>query len=203
MAPRPDVSEERMSQILDAATEVISKRGFKDASMDDIVSKAKISKGLLYWYFKGKDAVLVALVNRFIQPEMRKLEKLPGQPGTARERLFKFVDDSAKQLSAMMGMIPIVFEFYVLAFRNKGVRKVLVEFFGVYLKSVREVIEQGVRAGEFRGVDPAQAAVTLGAVLEGVMLLWLFDFRAADLSTQLHGAAELVVKGMESGGKKK
>ena len=62
MSPRRDVSEERKEQILDAAAEVFSRKGFDKARMDDIVEKTGLSKGALYWYFKSKDEIFEALV---------------------------------------------------------------------------------------------------------------------------------------------
>ncbi|HET7081061.1 MAG TPA: helix-turn-helix domain-containing protein, partial [Chloroflexia bacterium] len=57
MSPRPDVSEERKNQILDAAAAVFSRLGFHEARMDDIVRESGLSKGTLYWYFTSKDAI--------------------------------------------------------------------------------------------------------------------------------------------------
>ena len=200
MAPRADVSDERKSQILDAAVKVIAKRGFAEARMDDIVEEAGISKGLVYWYFKSKDAVLEALVRRLFQPEMGTIRELPRQPGTARDRLLRFADQSARQVAAIMRLVPITFEFYTMAFRNKPIRKVINEFFATYFENIKEVIDQGITAGEFRKTDPAQAAVTIGAVLEGALLLWMFDLRPVDLATQIRSGVETVVRGLESGG---
>jgi len=201
MASRADVGAERRSQILDAATKVIAKRGFTDARMDDIGQEAGISKGLLYWYFKSKDAVLEALVRRLFQPEMRAVADLPNQSGTARERLLGFADKSATEVAKIVRLVPITFEFYTLAFRNKAIRKVVNEFFAVYVESIKSVIEQGAKAGEFGTADPAQAAVTLAAVLEGVLLLWMFDLRPFDLVTQVRSGVEAVVTGLERGGR--
>jgi len=55
MSPRPDVSEERKNQILDAAGKVFARLGFQKTRMDDIVEESGLSKGTLYWYFKSKD----------------------------------------------------------------------------------------------------------------------------------------------------
>ena len=60
MSPRPDVSDLRQGQILDAATKVFARLGFHKANMDNIAEEADVSKGLLYWYFKSKDAIISA-----------------------------------------------------------------------------------------------------------------------------------------------
>jgi AcrR family transcriptional regulator len=199
MSPRTDVSEERRSQILDAARKVISRRGYSAMRMDDIVGEAKISKGLLYWYFKSKDAVLAALVRRLFSPEIRALQDLPKSPGTARERLLRFAEEAAREVDSMVRIVPLTFEFYALAFRNRSVRKVMNDFFSAYFTSMRAVIAQGVKAGEFPGVDPAQAAISIGALVEGVLLLWMFDLRPVDRVKQIRSGVEHLILGFESG----
>lgn len=63
--PKPDVRAERQEQILDAAGKTFARLGFNHASMDDIVAEAGLSKGALYWYYESKDAIILALIERF------------------------------------------------------------------------------------------------------------------------------------------
>ena len=60
MAPKPDVSEERKQQILEAASEVFSQKGFDNARMEDIAEQTGLSKGSLYLYFKSKDDLITS-----------------------------------------------------------------------------------------------------------------------------------------------
>ena len=64
MAPRTDISEERREQILDAAATVFARLGVRESRMDDIVAQADLSKGGLYWYFKSKDDLVAAFIER-------------------------------------------------------------------------------------------------------------------------------------------
>jgi len=57
MSPKHDVSEERKSQILDAAMDTFSEMGFHKARMSDIAETSGLSKGSLYWYFDSKDSI--------------------------------------------------------------------------------------------------------------------------------------------------
>ena len=84
MAPRPDVSEERKDQILDAATDVFAEKGFNEARMDDIVEESGLSKGTLYWYFKSKDEIILSIFERIFAREFAELENLVNAEGTAR-----------------------------------------------------------------------------------------------------------------------
>ena len=123
MAPRPDVSDKRKAEIVEAAARVFSKKGFGGARMDDIVQETGLSKGLLYWYFKSKDALIVALLERLMRPELNRVRTLADAGGPARERLVAFAESMVKDIALMERLMPITFEFYSVAFRNKVMKE--------------------------------------------------------------------------------
>src|SRR5437867_11793328 len=64
--PQPQIesSQDRRTQILDAALVCFAKRGFHQASMHDISAEAGISVGLIYRYFENKEDVISAMADR-------------------------------------------------------------------------------------------------------------------------------------------
>jgi AcrR family transcriptional regulator len=54
-----------VQRILDAGTRVLSERGYDGASTNRIAKAAGISQGSLYQYFPNKDAIVVAVLDRF------------------------------------------------------------------------------------------------------------------------------------------
>jgi len=198
MAPKQDVSEDRRAQILDAAAKVFSKKGFSGSRMDDIVEASGLSKGLLYWYFKSKDAIIVALLDRLVAGEMGHIGRLPTEGGSARERLARLSHKTVKELNAMNKLLPITFDYYSLASRNKAVKKLFKGYMETYYRSFSEVISQGVRAGEFSPVDERVAGIAFGAIIEGTILLWLFDRESIKIGEQIETATELFLRGLEA-----
>ena len=65
----------RHERILDAALEVFSARGYRDASVDDVASVAETSKGGVYFHFPGKDALFMALLERSARLLLSKIEE--------------------------------------------------------------------------------------------------------------------------------
>jgi len=55
---------ERRVSILDAAERVFFVKGYDRATMDDIAQQAKLSRGLLYVYFRDKQDILASIVLR-------------------------------------------------------------------------------------------------------------------------------------------
>lgn len=55
----------RRQQLLDAATWVFARRGYRNAGISDIIARAGVARGTFYLYFKSKQEVFLAIVNHF------------------------------------------------------------------------------------------------------------------------------------------
>jgi AcrR family transcriptional regulator len=197
MSPRPDVSEERTQQIIEAAMAVFSRLGFDQARMDDIVKESGLSKGALYWYFKSKDDLIVAILDYLFGRELTDLQDLPNEKGSAGERLLKFMERSLADLKRMSHLMPITYEFYALAFRNKAVRKAMKNYFKSYLAILELLIQQGIERGEFRPVDARQAALAISAIFEGTTLLWVYDPKMVQIEKQIEAGFRMLMVGLQ------
>lgn len=196
MSPKADVSRERRSQIIDAAMKVFARLGFKGSRMDDIVEESGLSKGLLYWYFKGKDAIIVAVMERLFAPEVRHVEEIAASQQTAPEKLRAVAHDAVRDIRTMNRLLPITFEYYSYAFRNAAVRKVLTDFGVAYYGAIQRIIEEGIANGELRRVDARTAALSVGATLEGSLLLGIFAPDLVDIAQQIESSVELMTAGL-------
>ena len=198
MSPRPDVTEERKRQILQAAIAAFARLGLDQARMDDIVAEAGLSKGAIYWYFKSKDEIIAAILNSLFNREIVELQELLEADGPVYQRLLAFVHHTAAEIKSMAHLTPILYEFYGLAFRNPLVRSALQADLRRYLKLAGPLIQQGVERGEFRPIPASQGANALAAIIEGTMLLWVFDPDAIDLEPQIETAARIFLDGLKS-----
>ncbi len=196
MTPRPNVSEERTDQILSAATEVFAQKGFYKARMDDIAAQARLSKGTLYLYFKSKDAIILALLDRLFQPEMRQLAALHTAEGSASERLEQFVAIMIEDVTRWQRLVPVAYEFLGLIFRNKTVQQAFRRYLRAYLELLVPLIEDGIASGEFRAHDARQTALTLSALFEGSILLGVYDPESVDVARNIRSGMDLLLEGL-------
>jgi AcrR family transcriptional regulator len=198
MSPRPDVTVERKTQILEAATKVFSQLGFHQARMDDIVAESGLSKGALYWYFKSKDEIITSILESLFNREMTELQGLLAAEGSVSERLLEFVRHTSAEIKTMTRLAPILYEFYALAFRNRAVQKALQADLRRYVTLVEPLIQQGIDRGEFRPIDPRLGANALGAIIEGTLLLWVFDPDSIDPQRQIEAATRILLDGLKA-----
>jgi AcrR family transcriptional regulator len=74
MSPKPNVSNQRTAQIIEAATTVFAAKGFDHATMDDIADQAGINKATIYLYFDSKDALIRAVAGALFARELADLQ---------------------------------------------------------------------------------------------------------------------------------
>lgn len=194
-------SPDRRTQILEAALQVFGRLGLHKARMDDIAREAGVSKGLLYWYFRSKDALIAAILDRIFSDEMRHLNEALAAEGPVSERLRTMVEKSAQDLLGMRVLAPIAFEFYALAGRNRHVREALRRYYALYLQGLTQLVSEGVAKQEFRpDTQPEGVARSLIALFEGTVLLWLVDPEKVSLVDHLREGVALLLQGIRREG---
>jgi AcrR family transcriptional regulator len=197
MSPRPDVSEERRSQIIESAIQVFAREGIAKTRMEDVAAEAGLSKGLLYWYFKSKEEIIIAIADLLFSAELNKLQKRMPDGQSARACLEHFVEIYIVDLRAMLKLTPIIYEFYALAFRNQTVRRVMQEYLHHYVAVLEPVVQRGMEHGEFAPGDARQITIAIGATLDGTLLLWAYDPDMVQVEAQLRASMALLLKGLE------
>jgi AcrR family transcriptional regulator len=199
MSPRPDVSEERKNQILEAATTTFARLGFQQTRMDDIAEQAGLSKGALYLYYKSKDAIIAALLKYFFTQELKHLQAVVAveRAEPVSEQLLALTGQLAEAMNWMARLMPIAFEFYAIAGRDKEVRQFLQDYFKTYRSELARLIQRGIERGEFRAMDAEAIAITLAALYEGLALLYFVDPQACRWAEQIDMSVRLILAGIQ------
>jgi TetR/AcrR family fatty acid metabolism transcriptional regulator len=126
------------------------------------------------------------------------MQDLPNEEGSAGERLLKFMERSLADLKRMSHLMPITYEFYALAFRNKAVQKTMKHYLKSYLAILEPLIQQGIERGEFRPVDVRQAALAISAIFEGTLLLWVYDPKTVQIEKQIEAGCRMLMAGLQT-----
>ncbi len=73
---RSATPEARRAEILDAALEEFTARGYESARLDDVAKRAGVAKGTIYLYFADKEALFQDLVRSMVHPVLGTLEHM-------------------------------------------------------------------------------------------------------------------------------
>lgn len=198
MSPRPDVSEERKNQIMNAAEKIFTRKGLDDARMDDIAGETGLSKGTLYLYYKSKDDLIIAILDRIFQGVFKQLDSRKVIQLSPTEAITQFTEEAIRDYKRMMRLMPVAYEFLALAFRNKTVQLALTQYFRTYMKVLVPIIQRGIDTGEFRPVDAQDVALAAAAIYEGTVLLWVYDSSLVDMEHTIRRSMSLLMEGVLS-----
>ena len=196
MSPRTDVSEERKNQILDAAMETFSKVGFHKARMSDIADTSGLSKGALYWYFENKNDLINNLLARVFEPEIKDLRSLLTDPRPVDERLLVFAERSAEDMVKMLKWVPLVYDFIALAFRQEAIKESIKNIYQQNMDILEMLIQQGIDSGQLVTDNAKDAAIAIGSILEGTVVLWIYDPIRIDVKKHIMSNMKLLMRGL-------
>lgn len=197
MSPKPDVSEERTEQIMNAAEQVFKRKGLNQARMDDIAEETGLSKGTLYLYFKSKQELIISILERFFQATIAKFYARVDTDLSAVDAISQFTEAAIHDYSTMLHVLPITYEFFAMAFRNKIVQKAMTNYFDHFLETLTPIIQRGIDAGELRPVDADEVAIAIGAIYEGTVLLWIYDKTKVDIEQHIRSSIQLLLDGIQ------
>lgn len=71
---------ERRNEILDAAGRLFSTKGYDKCTVNDILDAVGIAKGTFYYYFKSKEKVLDAIIDRVTEIVVARAEEAASNP---------------------------------------------------------------------------------------------------------------------------
>jgi TetR/AcrR family transcriptional regulator, cholesterol catabolism regulator len=170
MSTRSDATKRKL---FDAAMELIGERGFTDASVDDIVERAGVAKGTVYYHFTGKAELVEALISdRFAPLAQAFREAADSHKDDPRAAIEAIVRAELEFLSEHSSFSKLLL---TEMWREDRVwRKTLVLARTALFAVISDVIKQGVASGDFRDdIDPDFGASALFGMTATVALDWL------------------------------
>ena len=75
----------RRDDILRAAREVFGSRGFQEATLDEVASRAEVAKGTLYNYFRSKEEIFHQIVTDLLDDLLALAERAAGTGQSPRD----------------------------------------------------------------------------------------------------------------------
>ena len=85
-------TSDKRSRLIETAVKLAYLRGFRETSIADIAEAAKVPVGNVYYYFKTKEEIGEAIVDRLLA-QFRAFREELEQAGSPKERLIAFVNN--------------------------------------------------------------------------------------------------------------
>lgn len=188
---RPAAVDKRRA-ILEAAIRVFARQGYHATRVSDIADEAGVAYGLVYHYFRSKEAVMTELFTERWSLLLAAGEEVMAGDGGPREKLAAiagFIIDSYRHNPELMKVIIIE----VTRAANSFGRTHLPEIRQAY-DQVARIVAEAQEQGSFRAdIDPDFVGMSFYGAIEQLLSGWVFELMPAT-DEEFDGAREMVVE---------
>lgn len=188
----------RKKQILNAALDVVVEKGYADSTMEEIVRRSDLSKGAIYWYYKSKKEIFLSLVNHWVINFGATLNHIVQENLSASEQLTELFDFFLTAYEQNPKVFKAELEFWSLSSRDPDFHTKTQKVYHELLELVEQILQAGIRSGEFRDLDVKVAALSIMVNLEGMIWFTLFDAPGLTARHYFESITDFILMGLKT-----
>lgn len=199
MRPVQRDKESTRERIVESAMEAFARDGYHRTSMDDIVRRAGLSKGAIYFHFPSKESLFFSLVETLADKLEASVRDSIDQVRGAATRVDAALGALLKMLSRHRRLARVVLLSAGGLGRSMDLR--LMKFHERFAGLIKEYLDRAVADGSVPGMDTRLVAYAwLGAINE-VVIHWLHSGDREPFEEMLPGLRTLLLRsiGLEAG----
>jgi TetR/AcrR family fatty acid metabolism transcriptional regulator len=166
---------ERRTALLRAAFREVAEKGFSEVTLDDIARRAGVSKGVTLYYFDSKEELFRELFSWLIDSIHRRMREAVEAVADPVEKVRALVALIFPSPSKNRAFFRAFVDFCGLAARRESFREINERFYAGCRDIDRRIVEEGMRRGTFAVRGAEEAASTLRALFDGLMMQWLAE----------------------------
>jgi len=176
--------EKRKEDIFRAAVWCFNKKGYYETTIDAIASRAKVSKGSIYYYFKSKKKLFLELFHYSVNKYFSQLKDYIREEKSPDILLRMFINKSSQFLKENEDFFRFCLEFLSMGVREPEVRKVMTIFYKDSIDTFKQLLEEGVKSGKFKDLGSDRVARTIYFLFMGVFFTYFSVNVDFDLNKQ-------------------
>ncbi|MGA7078337.1 MAG: TetR/AcrR family transcriptional regulator [Terriglobales bacterium] len=162
-----------------AAVAEFAENGIAGARTDAIARAARVNKALLYYYFKDKDALYEAVLDHVFSGLRARVMPVLDSQLPPRQKMLEYLGTYFDYIAANPRFPRVVQGEWVRSGAGAvRMQRIAKEYFRPIFEKLVGVLQEGIRAGEFRPVNPMDFVPSVAAVI-------VFYFTAAPLMKTL------------------
>lgn len=181
--------QERKEEIIDTAQQLFHEKGYQHTAISDIVKHIGVAQGTFYYYFKSKEEVAEAVINRHLTHILEPFKKIAeSSVGTAYEKMKLMLK---KELSEAKDHEDV---FQYLHHEDNAIlhQRLIVKMVRVFSPLLAVIFEQGVSEGDFVIQDPNSTAEFFLTGLQFWLDEALFQWTAAERHTRIESVGAIL-----------
>ena len=140
-------------RLIAAAREIMTERNAVEFSLQDVAARSGLNSALVKYHFGNKDGLLLAILERDAETSLKQVEKLLAREMPATQKLSIHMSGIIETYFRKPYMNRLV-HMLVHERGDEAAQQVSRFFVEPLARFQRQMLEEGVKSGEFKEVDP-------------------------------------------------
>lgn len=176
--------------ILNAMTELITEDKGSCSSVSDIAKRAGIGKGSIYYYFKSKDKIFDAVVDRYYTDIINKCDKIADITAIGAQEKLKLILQGYRMSSKDPPMDTYLHNEQNAAIHQKSLAKILQSLSAVIAKIICQGVEEKIFTCEY----PDEIAEIIMSVFSFLLDPGIFKWTDTQIVKKLKALSHMLEK---------
>ncbi|UII57499.1 TetR/AcrR family transcriptional regulator [Cytobacillus spongiae] len=166
-------AEQRRKQLLKAAFQAASDKGYESVTLQDIADYAGVSKGVTNYYFQNKADVFAHLFEWLTTRIYEKESKSIDEKETAIEKLEAYMNQVFISPEENKTFYRVYLDFLSQTKTNERYKEINKQFYQNCWSIGRRIVAQGLEEQVFHVEDVEEAAIAIRSMIDGSLIQWL------------------------------
>jgi AcrR family transcriptional regulator len=145
--------EVRRNELMDAAEQLFVEKGYEHTSASDIIRKVGVAQGTFYYYFKSKDEILNAVIDRYVERYMEFVESIAADGRMNALQKIQRIIDTLFSMSDQKRKFSQYLKLEEKVARHERFRGYIETAF---LPLITQIVNQGISDGFFKVEHPEE-----------------------------------------------
>ena len=154
---------------------LISQRGVHQATLDEIAELAGVSKGILLYYFRTKENLILAAIRWALSSTADRIHAAMAAAHSPEAKVLAMIDAIWIGAETNRGFYLTYVDLAGEAARNEAFTELSATFHAIVDALYAEAIREGVAAGAFAAESVDEAATVVRAIIDGLFIQWMQD----------------------------
>lgn len=180
-------------RIFNTAVKIFSEKGYDNAGVDEIAAIAGVAKGSLYYHFSKKEDIFDMLLEEGLKLLKNNIDIKTRDCNTALDKIKQVILIQVKVTVKYEVFLNVIFsQIWGEEEKNKKCKAAVFE----YIKIIEEIIQEGIKNGEFYDGDVEALASGIFGVTCSSLIYRLKRKRDVDVEKVYQGFINTVIRGI-------
>lgn len=163
------------AHLLRHAYHLIGERGVHQVALEDIAERAGVSKGLLLYYFKTKENLVLSTMRWALSATAERIREAMAAAHSPEAKVLAMIEAIWIGPETNRGFYLTYIDLAAQAARNETFTALSATFHSIVDALYADAVREGVAAGAFAVDEVDEAATVVRAIIDGLFLQWMQD----------------------------